>query len=134
MASDEKTDLNLIENPDAITIIELAKLVQDELKLRKRFFSDLVSDGHSWDVLLTLLAAKNEKKDSSLTAISTLGGIKATTGLRWIDVLRREGLVIIANDVDDGRKQFVFLTERGQSGMESYLGAVAELRQLKMVG
>jgi len=133
MSNGENEDHYTVDADNIFTINELARLIQDELKLRKKFFSDNILNGHSWDVLLRLLTATNEKHDSSVTAISTLGGMQATTGLRWIDVLRNEGLVIVANDIDDGRKKFVFLTDQGRTGMESYLGAVAELRQIKMV-
>lgn len=132
MVDDKSRDQNLTEDHGVIMINELATLLQVEIKLKKRFFSDAISGGHSWDVLLQLLTATSDKHESSVTAMATLGGMQATTGLRWIDVLRNEGLVIVANDVHGSRKKFVFLTDRGRSGMESYLGAVAGLRQLNL--
>ncbi len=119
---------------NTITIKELADLLKDEIQLRKKFFSGLISANHSWTVLLELLTHKNEDQDRSVTTISTLGNMQATTGLRWIEVLKDEGLVVVANDINDDRQQSVTLTDQGQKDMKSYLKAVAELRQLHLVG
>lgn len=117
-----------------ITINALAKLIQDEIKLRKNFFPDSILNGHGWDVLLNLQTIADERQDASITAMSTLGGMTATTGLRWIEVLCSKELVVIANDVDDVRQKYLILTDQGKKRMETYLKAVAELRQLALVG
>lgn len=127
----EQTSANRRET---ITISALAKLLQDEIKLRKNFFSDSILNGHGWDILLKLQTIADEKQDASVTAMSTLGGMTATTGLRWIEVLCNKELVVIANDVDDVHQKYLALTDQGKKRMETYLKAVAELRQLALVG
>lgn len=127
----EQTSANRRET---ITISALAKLLQDEIKLRKNFFPDSILNGHGWDILLKLQTIADEKQDASVTAMSTLGGMTATTGLRWIEVLCNKELVVIANDVDDVHQKYLALTDQGKKRMETCLKAVAELRQLALVG
>jgi len=127
-----KADTQNLQN--TVTITELADLLKAEIQLRKKFFNGLISGNHSWAVLLELLMLKNEEQDRSVTAISTLGDIQATTGLRWIGVLKDEGLVAVADDVNDDRQQSLALTDQGRKDMKSYLEEVAELKQLRLVG
>lgn len=123
-----------IENPEGtISVMELARLLKDEIQLREKYFGGLIAAGHSWIILLELHTLKKHKHDSSVTKISTLGNMPATTGLRWIGVLKDEGLLTVANDMDDDRQKSVTLTDQGRKNMESYLEAVAEVRQLRLV-
>lgn len=128
------TDRDSQETRDLITIDRLAKLLRAELALRKNFFSSVIFGAYSWDILLELLTATGERQNASVTAMATLSDIPATTGLRWINVLSNEGLVTVANDLDDPRGKSLALTDQGRKNMESYLGTVAELRNLRLVG
>ena len=119
------------DNQNILRIKRLIELLQSEIELRRKYFNDNIVNGYGWDVLLELLIVTNEKRHASITAVSTLGGMKAATGLRWINALINEGLVTVATDVDDAHKTLVALTDQGKKGMQSYLKAVAELRQLK---
>lgn len=128
------TDRDSQDTRDLITIDRLAESLRDELELRKNFFSSVTFGGHSWKIMLELLATTSQKRNASVTTMATLGDMPATTGLRWINVLSNEGLITIANDLDDPLGKSVILTDQGRRNMESYLGTIAELRDLRLVG
>ncbi|MEH6756375.1 MAG: hypothetical protein V7676_02550 [Parasphingorhabdus sp.] len=132
MVENEATEIISAYGKNAMTLRDLAKFLQDEIELRKKYFGENIVTGYGWDVLLELLITTGGKCRASLTAMSTLGGMRATTGLRWIDALSNEGLVTVAND-DDPHRKFVALTRHGKKGIQSYLKEVAQLRQLTQI-
>jgi hypothetical protein len=92
---------------------------------RGRFFrSDLFADP-AWDILLELYAAYLGQLRISVSSLCIAAAVPATTALRWISTLQDDGLVDREDDHQDGRRSFVFLTEKGIAGMDHFFGSIA---------
>lgn len=97
------------------------------LKLRRnrdRFFDgDLFADP-AWDMLLELYASALGQLRVSISNLSVAAAVPATTALRWIGVLERQGLIERRPDPIDGRRQFMSLSEEALAAMNSYFRTV----------
>ena len=97
--------------------------IQGILQARRRrthFFSaDLFADP-AWDMLLELYAADLGQRRMSVSSLCLGSGVPATTALRWINTLEKNGLLIRAADPLDGRRVFVRLSEIALTSMTSY--------------
>ena len=109
-----------------VTTQQIARFMKDEFALRTQCFSGQNLSENSWQVLLAIFASTEKNQDMSVAALSTLGGMHATTGLRWIELLKRNGLVEISPGREIHNKTLV-LTKQGKSKMERYLERVAKL-------
>ncbi len=85
----------------------------------------------AWDILLDLTAARMEGRSVSISSACIAANVPATTALRWINLLVKEGLLIRGPDHVDGRRATVSTTNRTQEMMTSYLGQTA--RRLAML-
>ena len=77
----------------------------------------------TWDILLQLYAARLESQRLSITRLTKLCGLPATTVLRRLGVLEEEGLVTRAGDPFDGRRIYVALSFAGSEAMERCFAA-----------
>ena len=83
--------------------------------IRPRLFSD-----PAWDMLLALYAAELEQVRLTIAGLTSASRVPATTALRWMNVLLREGLVQRKDDPVDGRRSFVELSSEGVQAMRAY--------------
>lgn len=86
--------------------------------------SGLFSDPR-WDMLVALFLRQEAGAQMSVSEISSVGDIAATTGLRHLDRLEAAGLVERAADPTDGRRRFVQLSRDARRMIVAYYGAVA---------
>lgn len=97
------------------------------LKLRRnrdRFFeSDLFADP-AWDILLELYASALGQFRVSTSNLCIAAAVPATTALRWIGLLEKEGLIVRRPDPTDGRRQFMMLSEKALAAMNAYFRTV----------
>jgi DNA-binding MarR family transcriptional regulator len=93
------------------------------------FKSSLFSEP-AWDILLELLAAEGHEKRVTISTAGLTAGIPATTALRWIRALEREGLVTRADDPFDRRRSFVTLTVDGLKRLTRYFETCHEAVEL----
>lgn len=75
----------------------------------------------AWDILLDLFIAYEEGKSQSTSTTCIGACVPQTTGLRWIALLEREGLVHSWPDQRDGRCRMLGLTPDGVEKMVRYL-------------
>lgn len=88
---------------------------------RREFFGpDLFADP-AWDILLELYVLHCEQRRASISKLSIDAGIPATTALRWMEKLHKDGLIDRENDPFDGRRVWVELSAKGVEAMESFL-------------
>jgi len=111
----------------AVTDVEHESVKARRLYLeRRRREKHFGSDGGlfaepAWDILLDLFIAYEEGKSQS-TSMTCIGAcVPQTTGLRWIALLEREGLVHSWPDQRDGRYRMLGLTPAGVGKMVRYL-------------
>jgi hypothetical protein len=108
------------------------KSVREVIRARanrvKCFKADLFADP-AWDMLLELYAAQLGSKKISVSSLCIAASVPATTALRWMNILEREGLVVRRSDPKDGRRTFVHLSSVGLAGMNTFFGSIEVHRQ-----
>lgn len=87
-----------------------------ERVLRKSLFAE-----PAWDMLLDLFVHAVEGRKVSTSSLCLAGDVPATTGLRCIRALEREGLVERRQDVDDQRVTLIALSPSGFAKMRCVL-------------
>jgi DNA-binding MarR family transcriptional regulator len=76
----------------------------------------------AWDILLALYS--EEPGDLTISSLCYGSGVPATTALRWIGVLEKEGLVERSRHQRDGRISLVSLSAEGRAIVERSLKAM----------
>lgn len=75
----------------------------------------------AWDMMLDLLAAHLEGRRIPVLSLCIAGDVSPTTGLRWIEKLAANGLVVRTTDPADRRRIFAELTPIAIERLTSYL-------------
>lgn len=109
----------------------LAEQLYQERRRRSRHFPPHLFAEPAWDILLDLFVNGVRKRAISITSACIAGGIPATTGLRWLGLLEKEGLLVRETSGDDARVTWVRLSEQGMDAVRGYIAegpgrAVAE--------
>lgn len=105
--------------------LELAAYAENLYQVRRRrnrYFPEHLFAEPAWDILLDLFVNGVRNRPISITSACIAGGIPATTGLRWLGVLEREGLLVREVSADDARVTWVRLSDEGMNAMRSYIG------------
>jgi len=74
----------------------------------------------AWDLMLDLYSTGR----TSVTSASIAACVPATTALRWMQLMVREGQLVRTPDPDDGRKVNVELSAIARAGLTTYLRRV----------
>ena len=90
---------------------------------RSKYFAPELFSDPAWDMLLELYAAELEQRRISTTGLSYAAGVPLTTGLRWIDVFIREGLIAKRCDPLDRRRVYIGLSANGVAAMSAYFAS-----------
>lgn len=106
------------ERPDRI------RSMLREHRVRARIFRSSVLLDPSWDMLLELMLAHIENKQTYLTSLCVVSGLPTTTALRRVEQLIASGLVRREDDPVDRRRVIVSLTESGVERLSAYLEQV----------
>lgn len=91
---------------------------------RAEFFSEHLFADPAWDMLLSLYSAELEQKRVSVSSLSLASGVPATTALRWISALQKDGLIVRQPDQFDGRRIFVALSSEGSRAVRAYFNSL----------
>lgn len=109
------------------TDARLAESIQSILRARDArkilFDEDLFADP-AWDMLLELFLADLLQQKLSVSAACIAARVPPTTGLRWLTLLERRGLVKRVPDSLDGRRIYVLLSEKGVGAMRRLVASV----------
>lgn len=109
------------QEPDAARVD--ARTVRQVIDLRRSrlefFCEDLVGEP-AWDMLLELFARHLEQTRTSIGSLCASSSVPGTTGLRWIEKLSDEGLLVRENDRNDARRIWVSLSEKGTDKMREF--------------
>lgn len=115
MAEHSPRPLVAAEAEEAVSQIICARRKRANL-LGPQLFSD-----PAWDMLLALFQAELRQQSLATYELAKVTCVPATTALRWIDVLEREGLLRRRPDPLDARRIFVGLSARGSAAMQQWL-------------
>lgn len=128
LAEDEEGGASRNSNPspsqtfaDPIYLGRLAETLIRARRLRDSHFDgDLFADP-AWDILLDLFVQRSAGKRVSVTSACIASSVPPTTALRWIALLEERGLLSRQEDLDDRRRVFLGLTNRGELAIAKYL-------------
>lgn len=104
-----------------------ATAVREIIKARARraeFFSAALFADPAWDMLLDLYCAEMDQRRIAVGSLCIGACVPATTALRWIDVLLKQGLIEKRSDPLDKRRVYVSLTREGSAAMREYFATV----------
>ncbi|QNE30751.1 hypothetical protein F1C10_01345 [Sphingomonas sp. NBWT7] len=91
----------------------------------KAFGGDLFSDP-AWHMLLDLYVAYRRGNIVTATSLCIASRSPNTTGLRWINLLHEQRLIVRENDPFDKRRTIVYLSKDGFARMEKALDLAVE--------
>lgn len=100
---------------------EYAERLYKERRRRSRYLPGHLFAEPAWDILLDLFVNGVRDRAISITSACIAGGIPATTGLRWLGVLEKEGLLVRGISEEDARVTWVQLSNYGMDVMRGYL-------------
>lgn len=125
--ADDHSDEPFCDNA-ALSI--LASKEYHDRRLRKENFPGTVFGEPAWDILLDLFANGLQGKFVSITSACIAADVPATTGLRWVSILEKEGLVRKTPDANDRRRSWVGLTQLGFEKMAAHFKLVVQRRRI----
>jgi DNA-binding MarR family transcriptional regulator len=111
---------------DPRSLVEFAKRILEARRRRTECLSKPMFGEPAWDMLLALYTSGNDQARHSVTRLTAVSGAPPTTALRWLDYLQKERLVSRQPNPTDGRSDFVELTDKGRSAMDTYLSGTLE--------
>lgn len=94
--------------------------------LRYRHFPDRMFGEPAWDMLLSLYVTFSSEAQQTVSNLCSYSGAPATTALRWIDYLEKQGFVTRRSNPIDLRVVFIELSAKGRDAIEAYLADLLE--------
>lgn len=93
---------------------------------RTDFFNARLFSDPAWDILLELYLSELLQQRVSVSALGGSGGVAPTTVLRWLEILRTDGLIERTSDPLDARRVFVTLSPEASKAMQDYFATLGE--------
>lgn len=106
---------------DLETNLAKARMLLAIRRLRDQLFPQQLLGEPSWNILLDLYVADIEDRPISVSSACLASAAPATTGLRHLDFLVEQGLVVREADKTDKRRIFVKLSPGTRSAFESFM-------------
>jgi DNA-binding MarR family transcriptional regulator len=91
---------------------------------RSHYFPDDLFADPAWDILLELLHAEACQRRVSVSSLCLAAAVPATTALRWVKTMERQGFLTRRDDPCDGRRVFVELTPETSLALNRYFAEV----------
>jgi hypothetical protein len=117
VASDSLPTLDFSDNK----LGAIASSIHNARQRRLRLFDGSLFGEPAWDMLLTLFIARCRGEQVTTTRLCTASGAPHATGLRWIGLLDRQGLLQRLRAPDDARVMLIELTDTGYALMRRYV-------------
>lgn len=74
-----------------------------------------------WDLMLDLFVAQRERRPISISSACLAANVPATTGLRWLQHMEINSIVVRVPDPVDRRRAYVRLADPVELAMERYI-------------
>ena len=100
-----------------------ARRILNLRQYRRAIFGPTLFGEPSWDMLLELYDAHVNGRRERVSSLCVASGAPASTALRWIDHLEKEGWITRATDPKDLRSPYVELSGRGLDAMTKVLAS-----------
>lgn len=114
-------DSKSLPNISIVQLESLANAIYKARRNRSKFIRKSLLAEPAWDMLLDLFVSSANKRDVSISSLCIAGDVPATTGLRWIRTLEKEGLVKRVAVASDKRVSHIRLTNAGYEAVRSSL-------------
>jgi DNA-binding MarR family transcriptional regulator len=89
-------------------------------RLRSHYFSEELFADPAWDILLNLFHADLSQRRFSVSRCCAAAAVPATTALRWLKSMEKQGLIVRRNDPFDNRRIFVELAPETRLALQGY--------------
>jgi DNA-binding MarR family transcriptional regulator len=99
----------------------LAKTIYKSRRSREKFLDRSLIEEPAWDILLDIYSHQAEGKPLGVTSSCIAACVPATTALRWISVLEKQGIIERYADNIDKRRTYLRLTSDGTRVMNNAL-------------
>ena len=121
VAASEAQELrdNARAEPSKGELAHLARRMYDARRQRDRMMDRKLFGEPAWDMLLALYSMKGQLFGPK--GLTHAAEVPVTTGQRWQALLKDEGLIERVPPDCEPRKQWIRLTDKGRSMMDSYL-------------
>jgi DNA-binding MarR family transcriptional regulator len=107
------------EKPSKGELAHLARRMYDARRQRDRMMKRKLFGEPAWDMLLALYSMRGQF--FAPKGLTHAADVPVTTGQRWQALLTEEGLIERVPPGCEPRRQWIRLTEKGQSMMDAYL-------------
>lgn len=101
--------------------LAIARLMYAERRERERVFGQGLFGEPAWDLLLDIYIQQRLGKRVQVSSACIGAAVPSTTGLRWLSILQRKGLIRRFSDELDRRRSFVELEASAASALEALL-------------
>lgn len=88
---------------------------------REKVFGHALFGEPAWDIMLDIYIQQSQGKRVPISSACIGAAVPSTTGLRWLSVLQRKGLIRRVSDERDGRRSFVELETSAVASLEALL-------------
>lgn len=95
----------------------------------KAIGADLFSDP-AWSMLLDLYINRSAQRAVSMSSLSIAANVPLTTGVRWVAILEKAGLIVRTPDRFDRRRTLLVMTDQAVTKMEDALDCAIETNRL----
>jgi len=126
---DTKPDILAGSDVPKISAEAVRKVIRAR-RLRTKYFSEDLFADPAWDMLLDLLVAELSGLRTQVSSLCIAAAVPATTALRWLTSMVKEGIFIRRSDPHDGRRVFVELAPETSVALRNYF---AELESVSVV-
>ena len=112
--------------PPARTLFEYAARVHELRIARDRRLDTRAFRDPAWEMVLDLLVAQDRGRDSCISDLCASSGVPATTALRHLERLERQGMVTRQADDRDNRRSLIRLNPEKRAGVLAILADLQE--------
>lgn len=110
-----------VDSPEPPDIsAELVDWVISARRRRAHYFQGELFADPAWDMLLDLLEAEIRGRRVSVSSLCIAAAVPASTALRWIRALVKEGLFVRRPDPNDLRRVYVELSPEASKALRQY--------------
>jgi hypothetical protein len=130
MPSNEARPKTIVGNEIPQISPEAVRKVIRARRLRTKFFREDLFADPAWDMLLDLFQSELSGLRTQVSSACIAAAVPATTALRWLTAMVREGIFVRHADPHDGRRVFVELAPETSTALRTYF---AELDSVSVI-
>jgi DNA-binding MarR family transcriptional regulator len=123
LSTERRVALQTAQGPESLDPPVSAGLVDWVIQARRRradFFDVGLFADPAWDMLLDLLEAEIRGRRVSVSSLCIAAAVPASTAIRWINAMVKDGLFVRQPDPGDLRRVYVALSPEASRALRRY--------------